>query len=80
MPPAAGVDSPGKVFAYLSMDLQEVGDVIALRPMVMDRAIRRMVKVKVFHEVPPVLAAKFPRHRIPLTAVRETRHTPSNVS
>jgi hypothetical protein len=53
MPLTAGVDSAGEVFASLFVDFQVVGDVIALRPISKDQAIRRMVKPKVFHAVPP---------------------------
>ena len=47
----AGVDSAGEVFASVFVDFQIVGDVIALRPIAKDQAIRRMVKAKVFHKV-----------------------------
>ena len=60
IPPAAGVDSAGEVFASLFIDLQGFGDVIALRPMAKDQAIRRIIKAKVCHEVPPVVAANSP--------------------
>jgi hypothetical protein len=78
MPLTAGVDSAGEVFASLFVDFQVVGDVIALRPIAKDQAIRRMVKAKVFHAVLQG-GGQFPNNSIPLTAVRETCHTPCNV-
>jgi hypothetical protein len=50
----------GKSSPRLYIDLQAVGDVIAVRPIAKDQAIRGMVMAKVFHEVPPVLAANSP--------------------
>jgi hypothetical protein len=80
MQPAAGADSPGEVFPSLFMDLLGVGDVIALRPIANDQAIRRMGQGESIPRSSSSGGGQFPYHCIPLTAVRETRHTPSNVS
>jgi hypothetical protein len=67
MPFAAGVGSAGEVFASLFVDFQVVGDIIALRPIAKDQAIRGMVKAKVFHAVlqggGPIPPRQHPAHR-----------------